>query len=86
MNAFTREGNVLSTGIWILIVVVVGIACALGGFFGARKYMENYLRDNPPINEDQLRVMMLQMGQKPSQRKLHQMMNAMQQQAHKSKK
>ncbi|BAN06936.1 UPF0154 protein LVIS_1358 [Levilactobacillus brevis KB290] len=79
----TKEGNKLATWIWILIVIVVGLACAAGGFYGARKYMENYLKDNPPINEDQLRAMMLQMGQKPSQRKLHQMMAAMQQNARK---
>ncbi|WP_125572795.1 YneF family protein [Levilactobacillus huananensis] len=71
----------MATWIWILIVIIVGIAGAVGGFYAARKYMENYLKDNPPINEDQLRAMMLQMGQKPSQRKLHQMMNAMKQQS-----
>lgn len=80
-----REGIVLATWIWILIVIVVGLACAFGGFYGARRYMENYMKDNPPISEDQLRAMMLQMGQKPSQRKLHQMMNAMKQQSRKSK-
>ena len=85
MNDCKKEGNTLSTWIWIIIVIVVGVGCAAGGFFGARKYMENYLKDNPPINEDQLRAMMLQMGQKPSQRKLHQMMNAMQQQSHNKK-
>ncbi|PWG00716.1 YneF family protein [Levilactobacillus bambusae] len=71
----------MSTGIWILIVVLAAILGAVGGFFGARKYLENYLKDNPPINEDQLRAMMLQMGQKPSQRKLNQMMNAMKSQS-----
>jgi len=73
----------LHTWIWILILIVVALASAAAGFYGARKYMENYLKKNPPINEDQLRAMMLQMGQKPSQRKLHQMMNAMQQNANK---
>nr|WP_282575962.1 YneF family protein [Apilactobacillus xinyiensis] len=58
----------------IVIALLVGV---VGGFFMARKYMEKYLRDNPPINEDQLRAMMLQMGQKPSAKKLHQMMNSM---------
>lgn len=76
----------MHTWIWILIIIVVAIASAFGGFYAARRYMENYLKDNPPINEDQLRAMMLQMGQKPSQRKLHQMMNAMQQQAHNDRK
>ncbi len=46
--------------------------------------MENYLRNNPPISEEMLRTMMLQMGQKPSSRKLHQMMQAMKAQAKKS--
>ena len=47
--------------------------------------MENYLKNNPPINEDMLRTMMLQMGQKPSNKKLHQMMQAMQAQSKKGK-
>ncbi|KRM57044.1 YneF family protein [Secundilactobacillus malefermentans] len=73
----------MSTGIWILIVVIALLLGAVGGFFGARKYMENYLKDNPPISEDQIRAMMMQMGQKPSAKKLHQMMNTMRQQAKK---
>jgi len=71
----------LSTGIWILIVVIAVLVGAVGGFFAARKYMESYLKNNPPINEDMLRTMMLQMGQKPSQKKLHQMMTSMQNQS-----
>lgn len=57
-----------------LIALLAGVAI---GFFVARKYMENYLKKNPPINEQMLRVMMMQMGQKPSQKKINQMMNAM---------
>lgn len=56
------------------IALLVGVAL---GFFIARKYMENYLKKNPPINEQMLRVMMMQMGMKPSQKKINQMMNAM---------
>ncbi|KRM67798.1 YneF family protein [Apilactobacillus ozensis] len=67
----------MSTGIWIMLVIVALLVGVVGGFYIARKYMEKYLRDNPPINEDQLRAMMLQMGQKPSAKKLHQMMNSM---------
>ena len=58
----------------MILALLVGLVI---GFFGARKYMENYLRNNPPISEEMLRTMMLQMGQKPSSRKLHQMMQAM---------
>ncbi|USS86549.1 MULTISPECIES: YneF family protein [Fructilactobacillus] len=67
----------MATWIWILLVILALVAGAAGGFFMARKYMEKYLKDNPPINEDQLRAMMLQMGQKPSKKKLNQMMIAM---------
>ena len=64
----------MSTPVLVLIIVLVGLAC---GFFAARKYMEDYLKKNPPINEQMLRTMMVQMGQKPSEKKLHQMMAAM---------
>ncbi len=67
--------------LWAVIALLVGLVV---GFFGARKYMENYLRNNPPISEEMLRTMMLQMGQKPSSRKLHQMMQTMKAQARKA--
>ncbi|MCK0470857.1 YneF family protein [Halalkalibacter sp. APA_J-10(15)] len=59
------------------LAVVAGIAI---GFFIARKTMMSYLKKNPPINEQMLRVMMMQMGQNPSQKKINQMMKAMQKQ------
>ncbi|WP_143457291.1 YneF family protein [Limosilactobacillus caccae] len=71
-------------GMTIMLMILALLVGLVIGFFGARKYMENYLRNNPPISEDMLRTMMLQMGQKPSNRKLHQMMQAMQAQAKKS--
>lgn len=70
-----------TTIVWAILALLVGL---LVGFFGARKYMENYLRNNPPIPEEMLRTMMLQMGQKPSSRKLHQMMQSMKAQAKKA--
>lgn len=57
-----------------LLALLAGIAI---GFFIARKYMMNYLKKNPPINEKMLRVMLMQMGQNPSQKKINQMMKAM---------
>ena len=68
-------------GLTIALVILGILVGALIVFFGARRYMENYLRNNPPISEDMLRTMMLQMGQKPSDRKLHQMMQTMKSQA-----
>ncbi len=57
-------------GMYILVGVlalIVGIAL---GFFIARKYMMSYLKKNPPINEQMLKMMMMQMDMKPSQKKL----------------
>jgi uncharacterized protein len=56
------------------LALVAGVAL---GFFIARKYMESYLKKNPPINEQMLKMMMMQMGMKPSQKKINQMMSAM---------
>jgi uncharacterized protein len=65
--------------------ILVGTLCLLAGvalgFFIARRYMMNYLKKNPPINEQMLKVMMMQMGQKPSQKKINQMMQAMNKQS-----
>ena len=65
----------------MVVTITVGIiALAAGialGFFIARKYMMDYLKKNPPINEQMLKMMMTQMGMKPSQKKINQMMSAM---------
>ncbi|MFC3419632.1 YneF family protein [Salinicoccus hispanicus] len=67
----------MDTWIWIVIVTVALIGGIALGFFLARKYMMDYLEKNPPINEEMLRMMMMQMGQKPSQKKINQMMSMM---------
>ena len=72
-----KEVTNLATWIWIVIVIVALIAGVALGFFIARQYMMKYLRENPPINEEMLRIMMMQMGQKPSQKKINQMMAQM---------
>ncbi len=61
----------------IVLIVVALLAGVALGFFIARKYMMNYLKKNPPINEQMLRTLMMQMGQKPSQKKIKQMMRSM---------
>ncbi|WP_053366271.1 YneF family protein [Bacillus sp. FJAT-27245] len=67
----------VSTGYVILIAVLALVAGIAIGFFITRKYMMDYLKKNPPINEQMLKVMMMQMGMKPSQKKINQMMQAM---------
>ena len=61
-----------------IIIILVGIIIgAVIGFFIARKVMMNYLKKNPPINEDMIKALMMQMGRKPSQKQINQMMKAM---------
>lgn len=63
---------------WYVLTAVIALAAGIAiGFFIARRYMMDYLKKNPPINEQMLRMMMMQMGQKPSQKKINQMMAQM---------
>ena len=48
--------------------------------------MENYLQENPPVDEDFIRAMMGQMGQKPSEARVRQMTNMMKSQTQKKGK
>ena len=57
------------TWLAILLIVLALILGLVGGFFLARKYMMDYLKKNPPINEEMLRMMMMQMGQNHLKRK-----------------
>jgi uncharacterized protein len=64
--------------IWVVLIALAALIAGVAlGFFVARKYMMSYLKKNPPINEQMLRTLMMQMGQKPSQKKINQMMRAM---------
>lgn len=64
--------------IWVVLIAIAALIAGVAlGFFLARKYMMNYLKKNPPINEQMLRTLMMQMGQKPSQKKINQMMRSM---------
>ena len=76
----------MSIGIAILLIVLALIAGLVGGYFIARNYMMDYFKKNPPVNEDMLRMLMMQMGQKPSEKKIKQMMASMQVQTEKANK
>jgi uncharacterized protein YneF (UPF0154 family) len=61
--------------------LIIGIGCLLiGGFVGffiTRKIIAKQLKDNPPINENQIRAMYRSMGRKPSEADIKKTMNAM---------
>lgn len=61
-----------------ILLVIVGILIGVAiGFFGARTFMKKYLKKNPPINEDMIKALIMQMGRKPNQKQINQMMKAM---------
>lgn len=62
----------------ILMVVIGLLIGAIAGFFIARKVMKNYMKKNPPINEDMIKMMMSGMGRTPTQKQVNQMMKNMQ--------
>lgn len=59
---------------WIVLALIVG---AVVGFFLAQRYFKKYLRENPPVNENMIRAMMTQMGRKPSEKQVRQVMASM---------
>lgn len=61
----------------ILKVLGLLLVGAIIGFFVARKYMMKYLQKNPPINEEMIKVLFSQMGRKPNQKQINQIMNQM---------
>jgi len=63
----------------ILKVVGLLLVGAVIGFFIARKFMMKYLKKNPPINEDMIKMLMSQMGRKPNQKQINQIMKQMEQ-------
>lgn len=60
----------------VIIGVIIGIII---GFFVARYMFKKQLRKNPPINEKMIRAMFLQMGRKPSEAQIRQIMKSMEQ-------
>ena len=61
----------------ILYVVIGIIIGGVLGFFIARKVMQKYIKQNPPINEQMIKAMMSQMGRTPSQKQVNQMLKSM---------
>jgi len=58
----------------IVLIVLGTLAGAVGGFFIAQRMMKKHLQENPPITEEVIVAMMSQMGRKPSQKQVNQVM------------
>lgn len=61
----------------LVSLIVGGIIGAILGFYFTKKKFEKELKENPPINEKMIRAMFLQMGRKPSEAQIKQIMKSM---------
>lgn len=61
----------------LLMFLAGGAVGALISFFVTKHFFEKQLRENPPINEKMIRAMFLQMGRKPSEAQIRQIMKSM---------
>ena len=61
----------------ILYFVLGGAIGAAIAYFLTRKAFETQLKENPPINEKMIRAMYAQMGRKPSEAQIRQIMKSM---------
>lgn len=57
----------------MIICLLIGM---VAGFFISRAVFKNYLKKNPPINENQIRAMFKQMGRTPSEKQVKAVMKS----------
>jgi len=55
-------------------VLILGL---IAGFFVSRWFFKKELQKNPPVNENMIRAMFMQMGRKPSEAQIRAVMNSM---------
>lgn len=70
----------MSAGAITGIVIGVIVAFFLGLFIGyliIKKTYDKQLKENPPITEEQIRIMFTQMGRKPTEKQVRQIMHSM---------
>lgn len=63
--------------LFILYLVIALIGGAVAGFFISRYFFKRELQKNPPVTEKMIRVMLTQMGRKPSEKQVREIMHSM---------
>ncbi|MGT2710858.1 YneF family protein [Streptococcus oriscaviae] len=64
----------MNIGLAILLIVLAFAGGVFLGIFLSRKQVEKFIADKPILDENALRTMMSQMGQKPSEAKVQQVL------------
>lgn len=64
----------MNIGLDILLIVLAFAGGVALGIYLSRRQVENYIADKPILDENALRLMMSQMGQKPSEAKVQQVL------------
>ena len=67
----------ISGGLLAGIIIGCVVAGLIAGFFLSRWFFKRELQKNPPINENMIRAMFMQMGRKPSEAQIRAVMNSM---------
>lgn len=71
---FLALNSTVASLLWVLLGVVIG---AIASFFFTKRMFEKQLKENPPIDEKMIRAMYMQMGRKPSEAQIRQIMKSM---------
>lgn len=67
----------METGVAVGLIIGLFIVGLIVGFFLSRWFFKRELAKNPPINENMIRAMFMQMGRKPSEAQIRAVMNQM---------
>ena len=67
----------IEIGVFIGTVIGVLILGLVVGFFASRWFFKRQLQKNPPINENMIRAMFMQMGVKASEARIRAVMYSM---------
>ena len=70
---------VLLNTTWVSIgnLLIGGAIGAIITFFVTKRMFEKQMKENPPIDEKMIRAMYMQMGRKPSEAQIRQIMKSM---------
>lgn len=72
--------NILAVSTTVQSIIMVAIGMIIGAvvaFFLTKRMFEKQIKENPPINEKMIRAMYMQMGRKPSEAQIRQIMKSM---------